>query len=222
MYRPTIRRLLTIVTLALVSTTHGEVPADSPVRDALIRGEDGIQRIIAVPANQRTFANTIVALDDVLARLELDTNVPMFLAYVSTDPAEREAGQRAEEDVTNWLIDVQKRDDLYAAITVFADDAPKLRGEQKRLLVHTLRDFRRAGMALSPGERDELKSIQKEVTRLSIEFEKNIREDETLVPLTRQELTGLPDEYFDNPNLKQVGDIYLVGMSYPQFIPIQD
>ncbi len=222
MHRKTIHTLLTLTVLGIACGTHAEVPADSPVRDALIRADDGVRRIVAVPANQRTFENTIVALDDVLARLELDTNVPMFLAYVSTDSAQRESGQRAEEDVTNWLIDMQKREDLYRAIREFADRKPTLSGEQKRLLDHTLRDFRRAGMALSPGAREELKSIQKEITRLSIEFERNIREDETLVPLTRQELTGLPDEYFDNPNLKRVGDIYLVGMSYPQFIPIQD
>ena len=48
----------------------------------------------------------------------------------------------------------------------------------------------------------------------------NIRDDETRVPLTRDELTGMPDAYFDNPNLLRSGDIYLVGMAYPQFIPI--
>jgi thimet oligopeptidase len=139
---------------------------------------------------------------------------------VSTDAAERDAGERAEQDYSNWLIDLGKREDLYHAVKAYADTNPRLSGEQKRLLEHELRDFRRAGMALPADQREKLKTIQKEITRLAIEFDKNIRVDETRVPLTRQELSGLPDSYFDNPNLQRSGDIYLVGMAYPQFIPI--
>jgi thimet oligopeptidase len=196
------------------------VPEDSPVADALNRANRAVDAIVAVPDDRRTFDNTVGAIDDVTAQVELDTNMPMFMAYVSTDADEREAGTRAEQDVANWMIDLGKREDLYRAVEAYADTKPQLQGEQKRLLKHTLRDFRRAGMALPSDKRDELKSIQKEINRLSIEFEKNIREDETKVPLTREELAGVPDSYFENPNLVRSGDIYLVGMAYPQFIPV--
>jgi thimet oligopeptidase len=207
------------------AASASEVPSvdpDSPVADALARAEKTVQEILAVPRGDRDFDNTVGRLDDLIAQLELDTNMTMFLAYVSTDAAEREAGERAEEDVQNWLIELEKREDLYRAVGEYADTNPRLEGEQKRLLEHTMRDYRRAGMDLEPDERDELKAIQKEITRLSIEFEKNIREDDTRVPLTRAELSGLPEQFFDNPNLKRSGDIYLVGMAYPQFLPIQD
>jgi Zn-dependent oligopeptidase len=73
---------------------------------------------------------------------------------------------------------------------------------------------------LSPEQRAELKKIQMEINKLAIEFDKNIREDETVVPLTRAELAGMPDDYF--AILKNSGDLYLVNMSYPQFQPIMD
>ena len=199
-----------------------EIPQDSPVRGALQRAESAVARIEAIPNRDRTFKNTIGALDDMRAGLEMDTNMIMFMPYVSTDPDERDAGERAEQDVANWLIDLEKRQTLYDGIRAYAETSPRLTGEQQRLLEHTLRDFRRAGMSLGADERAELTEIQKELTRLSIDFEKTIRQDETTVPLSRAELVGVPDEYFENPNLQRSGDLYLVGLAYPQFLPIMD
>jgi thimet oligopeptidase len=193
----------------------------SPISAELARAGRGVEEIVAVPDGQRTFENTLGRLDDMLAQLELDTNITMFMAYVSTDTEERDTGQQAEEDFSNWLIDLFKREDLYRAVKTYADTRPKLAGERARLLEHTLRDFRRAGMALSSADRGELKEIQKEITKLSIEFEQNIREDNTRVPLTREELVGVPEDYFANPDLERSGDLYLVSMAYPQFNPIQ-
>ena len=207
---------------AFASTTLSEIPEDSPVRGALQRAETAVARIESIRDRDRTFENTLGALDDMHARLEMDTNMIMFMPYVSTDPDERDAGSRAEEDVANWLIDLDTREKLYDAVRAYAETSPRLTGEQQRLLEHTLRDFRRAGMALPADKRAELTGIQKELTRLSIDFEKNIRQDETTVPLSRAELPGVPDEYFENPNLRRSGDLYLVGLSYPQFLPIMD
>ena len=221
------RRSRHIVTTLLIlwvfaPTALSEIPEDSPVRGALQRAETAAARIESIPDRDRTFENTIGSLDDMRARLEMDTNMIMFMPYVSTDPDERDAGERAEEDVANWLIDLDTRETLYDAVRAYAETDPRLTGEQRRLLEHTLRDFRRAGMSLPADQRAEIIEIQKELTRLSIDFEKNIRQDETTVPLSRAELSGVPDEYFENPNLRRSGDLYLVGLAYPQFLPIQD
>ena len=194
--------------------------AASPVAPALDRATKTADEIVAVRGGKRTFDNTIGRYDDLIAQLELDTNMLMFMAYVSTDAAQREAGSEAEEEVTKWRIRLNKREDLYRAVKSYADTKPRLAGEQKRLLKHIMRDYRRAGMTLPAKKRAQLLEIQDEITELSIEFETNIREDGSRVPLTRGELGGLPEAYFENPNLKRSGDIYLVGLAYPQFFPI--
>ena len=196
------------------------VGAASPVAPALDRATKTADEIVAVRGGKRTFDNTIGRYDDLIAQLELDTNMLMFMAYVSTDAAQREAGSEAEEAVTKWRIRLNKREDLYRAVKSYADTKPRLAGEQKRLLEHIMRDYRRAGMTLPAKKRARLLEIQDEITELSIEFETNIREDGSRVPLTRGELGGLPEAYFENPNLKRSGDIYLVGLAYPQFFPI--
>ena len=217
-------RILMAVTgvVACASVTLAQIPDDSPVRAALQRAETAVIAIEAIPGRKRTFENTIVALDDMYGRLEIDTNMIRFMPYVSTDPDERDAGERAEQDVADWLIDLEKREPLYDAVRAYAERASGLTATQQRLLDHTLRDFRRAGMSLSPEKRAELTTIHKTLNKLSIEFEKNIRQDETTVPLTREELAGMPDEYFENPSLRQSGDLYMVDVSYPQFNPIME
>ncbi len=188
--------------------------------DALARADRSVQAIIDVPDGQRSFDNTFGALDDLLAQLRLDTDFVQFMAYVSPDEEQRNRGTRAEQDVSNWLIDLGKNEPLYKALKAFADTKPQLEGERARLLEHTMRDFRRSGMALSPEKREELTAIQKEITRLGIEFEKNIREDETRVLLTPEELTGMPDGFTDG--LTKSAGLYVVGMDYPTFLPIMD
>lgn len=208
--------------MAVMSTSWaaGQIPDDSPVRDALLKANAAVERILAVPDGQRTFENTLGALDDLLATLDSETNMVSFMAYVSPDEKLRERGTRAEEDVTNWLIDLQKREDLYKVIKAYADTNPKLTGERARLLDHTLRDYRRAGMELSPEKREELKKIEKQINKMGIDFEKNIREDETHVYLTRDELDGMPEDFINN--LTQTDGIYLIGMDYPTALPILD
>ncbi|MGE0479250.1 MAG: M3 family metallopeptidase [Phycisphaerae bacterium] len=197
-----------------------DAPAGSPIAPALQRAEAAVKAIVAVPAGQRSFDNTVGALDDLLVRLDTDTNMTMFMQYVSTDAAEREASQKAEEHYNNWLIGLFKRDDLFAAVKAYADTNPKLEGEQKRLLEFTLRDFRRAGMNLPPDKREELKRVQTEVNKLGLDFQKNIREDATRVPLLKGELKGLSDEFL--ATLPRSGEVYLVGMEYPTYIPIME
>lgn len=192
-------------------------PEPSPVADALARADAAVKAIVD-HAGPRTFDNTPGAIDDLLVRLDTDTAMIQFMAHVSTKADERQAGMTAEQDVTNWKIDLTTREDLYHAVKAYADTNPNLAGQQAKLLKELLRDFRRAGMELPADKRDQLVRIQKEITRLGLDFQKNIADDETRVPLTRAELAGMSDEYV--AGLKRSGDIFLVSLDYPTYIPL--
>ena len=219
--RPFAAMLLAMAALVLVPAgAKAEEAAESPVSDALKKADGAIATIVAVPDDERTFTNTVGAIDRLIVNLSLDTEFLQFMAYVSPDAALRESGSQAEEDVRNWLIGLTKREDLYKAVKAYADTGPKLEGEQKRLLDHTLRDYRRAGMNLSPEDREKLKAIEIEINKLSLEFEKNIRDDDTRVPLLEEELKGMSEDYLKAQ--PKVAGLYMVGMDYPSFLPIQD
>ncbi len=212
--------LAAVAGLSMTAAAVADVPADSPIKDALERAERAAKAIATVAPADRTYENTVLAVDDLLTRLETDTNMLRFMQYVSTDAAEREKSVAAEEQAQNWLTEFGKRADVYAALRGFADSKPKLDALQQRLLERLLRDFKRTGMALPPEQREKLTEIEKEITRLGLDFEKGIRSDETRVPLTADELRGAPEDVL--ANVPKSGDVYLVGMDYPTYIPLME
>jgi thimet oligopeptidase len=174
-----------------------------------------IAKIIAVPDGQRTFDNTLGVLDEMGVRLDNDTSLFIFQQFVSTDGNARDQARAADEMVSNWGTELSKREDLYKAVKAYADTNPSLTGEQKRLLEFTMRDYRRAGMMLPVEKRDRLKAIEIELTKLGIEFETNIAEDQTKVPLQLSELKGVPEDVV-NRHVK-VGNVVLLGLDGPTY-----
>ena len=100
----------------------------------------------------------------------------------------RDVGQAAEVLVDNWSIEFGKREDIYAAVKEYAATTPELDTLQKRMLDETMRDYRRAGMDLSPEDRVRLIEIEKELATLGQEFNRTIREDDSTVLLTAEDL----------------------------------
>ena len=180
---------------------------------AITQADRAIERVIAIPDRERTFENTLGALDDMHQRLDMDTSMAQFMTFVSTDAEERAASQAAQSRLSAWYIDLGKNERLYRAIRAYADSLPNLSGERRRLLEHSLRDYRRAGMELSLDQRQSLAELEKEMSDLSIEFSKNIREDETVITATRDELYGLTADFLES--LDRSGELYLITMDSP-------
>ncbi|MEE2912510.1 MAG: M3 family metallopeptidase, partial [Planctomycetota bacterium] len=190
------------------------------VENAFAAADDEVAEIIAIENDKRTYENTIGALDDMMARLDAATNFAVFMAYVHPDAGIREAAQSGEQLWSDWSIDYASNEDLYEAVKAYAETKPNLQGEQARYLEHMMRDYRRAGMSLSAEDRTRLNEIKKEIGSLSIEFESNIRSDETVIPMTLEELDGVPQDTINS--LKKINGIYLVSLDYPTFGPIMD
>lgn len=209
--------LLAMASLAGAGTAQ-EVPA--AIKNALKRAESQIAKIVAVPKNKRTFANTVGAIDDLSTQLDIDTSTFIFMQYVSTDAKTRDAARAADEAVTNWSIEVGKREDLYKAVKAYADTKPKLAGEQKRLLDFTMRDYKRAGMSLPPDKRKKLAGMEIEMNKLGIEFQTNIAEDQTRVPLMMSELKGVPQDVIDRQT--KIGQLVLLGLDGPSYGAVMD
>jgi thimet oligopeptidase len=215
-FTPTFRpSWLVAALLAAVCLATRPAPAAEPstVEGWLGWADQQIQHIIDVPDDQRTFQNTVGALDDVHARLLIELQFPQVLAVLSPNAEERDYGNKVEAAFNEWIIQLNLNEDLYRAIKAYADTDPPLTGERKRLLYFVMRDYRRAGMELPPDQREELKKVQLELSDLSIEFNKDALEDETSVLLTPEELEGMPEDFLGQ--LDRVAGLYLVTMDGP-------
>lgn len=204
--------LVTLVAF-LPSRTFAQSEGDvaSPIKAAVAKAESAIAKILAVPDSQRTFANTLGALDDMGARLDADTSLFIFFQNVSTNAKERDASRAADEYVSNWQIALSKREDLFRAVKALAAKEPKLKGEQARILKFALRDFHRSGLDLSPEKRKRVQDIEQQVNKLGIDFGQNIADDSTTVSFSKAELAGVASHVV--ARFKREGDSYLVGLS---------
>jgi thimet oligopeptidase len=205
---------------ALLAAFGAAQEAPQKIKDALKRADAAVAKIIAIPNGQRNFDNTVGALDALTVRLDTDTSLFVFQQFVSTDPQVRAEARAADELVSNWAIDLGKREDLYKAIKAYADKKPKLEGEQKRLLEFTMRDYRLSGMDLPAAKRDQLKELEKEENKLSIDFQTNIADDETTVPLSLDELKGVPQDTIDRQT--KSGDLILLRVDGPSYISVME
>ncbi len=206
-------RLLFLPFALVLLATAAQAQLDKSLEDYtkwLDRADDEIQKIIDVPDARRTYENTLGALDDVYARLVHELTFPQAIGLLSPHASDRDIGMAVEAAQNEWNIETSKREDLYRAVKSYADTKPALAGERARLLEVTMRNYRRAGMDLSPEKREELKAIQKELSDLSIEFGKNAQEDETTVLLLPKELPGMPREFLDQ--LDMIAGLYAVPL----------
>lgn len=221
-FGPSFRSPRLLWLFALICLFAYGVAQDVPqnVKDALKRADDAIAKIIAIPDAERTFDNTIGAFDDLDVRLQTDTALTIFMLNVSPNADVREAARAADELVTNWSIEVGKREDLYRAVKAYADKNPQLEGEQKRLLDFMLRDYRRAGMMLAPDQREKLKQIEIEMNKLGNDFSQNIAQDQTKVPLTLADLKGVPKSVIDRH--LTVRGVVLLGLDGPTYSAVMD
>jgi len=191
--------------------------------EAIERCDTLLAAIVGVPDAERTFANTVLPLDDVGEALSDVTGHQAFLAYVAPEEAIRDAAHAAEEQVNTYSTGIGFREDVYAALETFADDGggAVLDEQEARLLERALRDFRRNGMALDVEQRDQLRTLKERLVTLGIEFSRNIVEYEDGIDVSREELSGLPATFIEG--LKRVGEggeeRYRVSLDYPEFYP---
>jgi thimet oligopeptidase len=122
----------------------------------------------------------------------------------------RTAAENAIKVFQDWAVGVDYREDVYKALKAFADTHPKLEGEDAKLLEETMRDYRRAGLALPPEKRKEVEELRKDLSKLGTDFDSNIVNAKAPVVFTKAELEGLPDSFFTSPGVKTGDDAYTV------------
>ena len=106
-----------------------------------------------IPALERTFANTVAAID-ASDRCFGELLKVSLLLNVSPDKDVRDAAQKAIERAEKQLVDLEYDRDVYRALKEYDSRRP-IRGEKltevdRKLISDTLRDYRRRGFDL-PG-----------------------------------------------------------------------
>ena len=118
-------------------------PAEAAARAQL---EKDLAALIAIPAAQRTFKNTILGYEKAFDRYGEALGMSSFLSYVSTDKEFRDAALALQMQISQYMVDVATRRDVYRAIREYTDTNPKLEGEEAKLVKDMLIGFKNSGM----------------------------------------------------------------------------
>jgi len=156
----------------------------------------------------------VYALECASAEFSNATNPPLFLKYVSTDPAVRKMADEWETKVQKLFVDLFAREDLYRRLR--AIDAKKLQGVESRLLEEHISAFVRNGLELPADKRAVFLEKKKRLVQIESEFSKALVEWEDSLPLELKDLEGLPAEYISGLKKNDKGE-YLVTLDYPHY-----
>ncbi|KAL1916923.1 uncharacterized protein VTP21DRAFT_5120 [Calcarisporiella thermophila] len=147
-----------------------------------------------------------------------DANVFSFLQNVSSDKELRESSVQAQMMLDEFDIESSMREDLYKALQYVKEKAEPLEGEDARLLYKLDQQFKRNGLGLPVEDREKLKELRKRLSDLSIQFSRNMNEDNTTILFTEEQLDGLPKDFLES--LPKQGEKYVLTMKYPEYFPV--
>ena len=196
---------------------------EASMKDAIAKANAALDEIGRQDSGKVTFKSTVVALDDLGYEAGLTANRVNVIKQSNTNAAMRTAAENAVKAYQDWAVGVEYRADVYKAVKAFADTKPKLSGEDEKLLNETMRDYRRAGLALPADKRKEVEQLRKDLAKLGTDFEGNIVNAKGPVVFTKAELDGVPEDFLAKPGVKTAEDAYTVMANVTwQFIAVEE
>ncbi len=174
-----------------------------------------------------TFENTLEALEFAGETLSRVSSIFFNLNSAETN----EEIQKIAQEVSPWLSefsnDLTLNEELFKRVkSVYEQkDSLELSVEQKTLLDKHYKSFTRNGANLPEDKKEQLREIDKELSKLSLSFGENVLAETNRYELhieDEKDLKGLPESELENANLlaKAKGkNGYIFTLQYPSYIP---
>ncbi|XOV91717.1 MAG: M3 family metallopeptidase [Bacteroidota bacterium] len=178
-----------------------------------------IDGIIKVPADEKTFDNTMGMLDEMYDEIGSRYSIIYLMGSTHPDSTIRETAIQVGTDFAKMYNELSLNEDLYKAVKSYSetDEGKSLTGFKLKYLTEAIIGYERNGFALDIEKREELKEILNEITQLSNQFLANIASYEDFLILSEEEMEGMPDDFKESH--RQGDGTYKVGLSYPDYNP---
>ncbi len=205
------KKFKNVLRLPQFETTTNAITAT--VNLTMTNANAALDRVGKLSTGEVNFTNTIRALDDNGVQVGEAMNRLYLIKETSTNAALREEATEAVKQLQDWGVSLDYREDVYRAVKAYADTQPKLSGEEAKLLNETMRDYRRAGLALPKAQRDEVEKLRKELSATTTDFDSNITKAKKSIAFTKAELDGAPESLLTAPGVKTGDDEYSVQIN---------
>jgi peptidyl-dipeptidase Dcp len=192
--------------------------------------EIGRDEINSIKQNKATanFKNTIEALERSGYLLGQISSIFFNLNSAHTSDEMQALAQEISPILTSFYNEIQLDKLLFKRVeTVYKNcDKSKLTDEQSWLLKKTYKGFIRNGANLNDEDKERLKKINTDLSKLSLQFSENLLKDSNSFELwltNEDDLEGLPESFKDASALlaKSKGKTngWLITLDYPSYIP---
>ncbi len=211
--------------ISLFAITADDISTKTPLY--ITQAQNIIDTIIAIPTDQRTFANTAKALDEVcsLSNIAIAQRVYEALELLSPDDDIRNAAHDAYITIQAFWVDyVTSNKDLYHAFMAYESQTienENLSNQQRYFINDTISSFKREGLSLSDETLALVNILRKELSGLTSDFDRNIAQDSSSISVTHEELVGLEDDFINT--FKKTDDgLYILGVDYPTYFRVME
>ena len=180
--------------------------------------EDNLTALTAVPAQQRTFDNTVLALENAYTQYWFVPKNLSLLAYFHKDASVREAAAVLETQGSKKKAEIFARRDVYRALKEYAQTNPKLEHEEARLLNKWMERYERAGMSLTDSKLKKYLKLNNERLEKITRYNVNLNNYKDELALAPEQLKGMGETYVNRLEKTQDGK-YIVTLKYPDYNP---
>ncbi|MBA2306859.1 Zn-dependent oligopeptidase [Candidatus Dependentiae bacterium] len=202
------------------------------VEERVKKTEQNVQRklekLYSYKPDQRTFANTMEALDVMIEMVMVTASSLEVLSMVSPDAELRDACRQGSMRMSGFIVDfLSLNPRLYQACleyeSLLQDPLCKeqLNDVQRYFVTQTMKEMRRNGLELPVNKQDEVRKIKRQLDEVLLAFDKNIADDKRFLEVPLEGLKGL-DEGFIGSLQKTPSGLYRLGTDDPTYLKILD
>ena len=178
---------------------------------------DRIETIVSIPADERTYENTVRECDRAVASFYVHGEGVKTFLKVYPDAAMRTAAQAIAADAGTFFIEqFETNRNLYRAFVEYQTGNAlndNLNPERAYHLADMMDSFRRQGLELNAEDFERMKELKNELNILCLDYDTNISQDNSALHVTKEQLVGIEDNFISG--LGRDGDLYILRCDYP-------
>ncbi|KAF8208891.1 metallopeptidase MepB [Mycena galopus ATCC 62051] len=175
-----------------------------------------------------TYESVFLALEAAETEFETLTQPLTFYQKVSPSKELRDASTNSDGLVRDYGVESSMRLDVFQAKLAAEKNIKnsglweQLSSEEQRLVDKVILAGKRAGLGLPEAERNTLTLLQKELSQVCLEFDKNFNEEKGVVSFTKEELDGVPSDVISGYTKRTEGstEVYDVTYKTPDLFPV--